>query len=322
MAALPVLWFDRPLTPDLVALLAGRATVAGPSQDELPGADGAVVGIAQRWDATTVASAPSVRVVSRTGIGYDNVDVDSLYEVGVTVCNAPDAPTVSTAEHTMTLLLALTKDLPANVARARQGETGPATLTALELDGATVGLVGYGRIARRVARACAALGMRVLVHDPFVDTADPANTEDEFTSLASLWAQSHVISLHAPATADTHHLICDASIAQMRQGVFIVNCARGSLIDHDALRRALDRGDIAGAALDVTDPEPLPVGHPLLTHPRVLVTPHCASSTTAGRIRLFSHAIDNALAVLSGEPASVVLARQAAKGSAIDGGPR
>lgn len=121
-----------------------------------------------------------------------------------------------------------------------------------------------------------------------------------------MFAESDVISLHAPAVAETHHMINAASLATMKPGVYLVNCARGGLVDQDALLGALESGQVAGAALDVTDPEPLPVGHPLLQHPRVIVTPHVASATVEGRRRLYAHAIDNALNVLAGRPASIV----------------
>jgi len=144
--------------------------------------------------------------------------------------------------------------------------------------------------------------MDTIAHDPFV-------TEGDGTRLVSpdeLWPRSDVITLHAPATAATHHIVDDTTLRQMKPGAYLVNCARGSLVDHAALLGALDDGRLAGAGLDVTEPEPLPSGHPLLTHPRVIVTPHMASSTVAGRRRLYQEAIDNALAVLSGLPATVV----------------
>ena len=300
---LPVLFFDRPVPDNVAPLLEGRAVASGPDPADLARSDGAVIGAVQPWNAETVASAPRVKVVSRTGIGYDNVDVASLASVGVTVCNAPEAPSVSTAEHTLTLILALTKHLAANVAWARDGKAGAATSNSLELDGRTLGLVGLGRIARRVGVVASAMGMTVVAYDPFVDA--PPNGVAMVT-LEQLWAESDVISLHAPATAETRHLVCAQTIAQMRRGVYVVNCARGALVDQDALLAGLNSGQVAGAGLDVTDPEPLPVDHPLLSHPHVIVTPHCASSTGAGRLRLFAHAIDNALGVLSGGSATIV----------------
>ena len=301
---LPVLFFESPLAPEHADLIAGRATAIGPNRGDLAGADG-VIAASGRWDAAALAGAPRVKVVSRTGVGYDAVDAPGLRAAGVECCYAPGAPTVSTAEHAMALLLAVTKDLPALHARAKAGLGGVATPVSLELDGSTLGLVGFGRIARRVATAAAGLGMRVVAHDPFL--AD-GSTEDgvALVPLATLLAESDVVSLHAPATDASHHLIRAESLAAMKPGAYLVNCARGTLVDQDALLAALDSGHLAGAGLDVTDPEPLPAGHPLLEHAKVVVTPHIASSTRAGRRRLFEHAIDNALAVLAGQPATLI----------------
>ena len=173
----------------------------------------------------------------------------------------------------------------------------------MELDGQVLGLLGIGRIAKRVAVTGAAVGMRVIAHDPFVTTTDaPA----ALVSLDELLSTSHVLSLHAPATPETQHVIDAGALGRMQPGAYLVNCARGGLVDQDALLASLDAGHLAGAGLDVTDPEPLPVGHPLLVHPRVMVTPHVASATVAGRRRLYSQGIDNALAVLAGRPATTV----------------
>jgi phosphoglycerate dehydrogenase-like enzyme len=202
------------------------------------------------------------------------------------------------------LLLAVTKELPIQQARAAEGLGGPAVATSLELDGSTLGLVGLGRIGVRVARAALGLGMRVIANDPGIEQSPVDDVE--LVGLDELFATSHVISLHAPSIPATRHMINATSIASMRRGVYLVNCARGPLIDQDALVAAIDSAHVAGAALDVTEPEPLPVGHPLLTRPNVIITPHIASSTAIGRRRLFEHAIDNALAVLDGRPASVV----------------
>lgn len=299
----PVLFFDSELPPAFADLVAGRAEVAGPDEG-LERADAVIAGARITWDAERLAGAPSCRVVSRLGVGYDNVDVAGLADVGVVVCNAPDAPTVSTAEHTVALMLAITKDLPSHTARAEAGLPATGTGTTLELDGATLGLIGFGRIARRVAVTARALGMTVLAHDPFLTEATIDGVG--LTDLRSLAVQSDVLSLHAPADPTTYRLVDAELLRLLKPGAHLVNCARGSLVDHDALLDALDRGHLAGAALDVTDPEPLPVGHPLLGHERVIVTPHVASSTAAGRRRLYEHAIDNALAVLDGRPASVV----------------
>jgi len=301
---LPILYFDHPFPEAYRDLIEGRAVAVGPDDADLATAHAVLAGAKRSWDAEAFALGGSLKVISRIGIGYDNVDVAAATAAGVIVCNAPDAPSVSTAEHTLMLMLATVKNLPAQTERARQGLPGAAVGTALELDGSVLGLVGYGRIARRVGIAATALGMSVLAYDPYINDAEGCR----LVGLDEVFAGSDVISLHAPAVAETRHMINAASLAAMKHGVYLVNCARGGLVDQEALLEALESGRVAGAGLDVTDPEPLPEGHPLLHHPRVIVTPHVASATVAGRRRLYEHAIDNALNVLAGRPATIVAA--------------
>jgi len=301
---LPILYFDHPFPEAYRDLIEGRAIAVGPDDADLATAHAGLAGAKRSWDADAFALGSALKVISRIGIGYDNVDVAAATAAGVIVCNAPDAPSVSTAEHTLMLMLAIVKNLPAQIDRARQGLPGATTGAALELDGAVLGLVGYGRIARRVGIGASALGMSVLAYDPYISDAEGCR----LVGLDEVFAGSDVISLHAPAVAETRHMINADSLAAMKHGVYIVNCARGGLVDQDALLEALESGRVAGAALDVTDPEPLPEGHPLLLHPHVIVTPHVASATVAGRRRLYSHAIDNALNVLAGRPATIVTA--------------
>ena len=300
----PVIHVDRPLLDADLEYVGDRATLVAHTDAELIGVPATVIGVGHRWDAQRFAKFPDLQVVSRMGIGYDNIDLGAAREAGVVVCNGPDSPTVSTAEHAIALMMAITKELPIQQGRAGEGLGGPAVATALELDGATLGLVGLGRIGLRVAQAALGLGMDVVAHDPGL-AASPIDGV-RLVTLDELLTTSHVISLHAPSMPSTHHLIGTGSLAVMRRGVYIVNCARGPLVDHDALLAAIDDGRVAGAGLDVTDPEPLPEGHPLLARANVVVTPHVASSTSIGRRRLFEHAIENALAVLEGRPASIV----------------
>ena len=306
-AELPILFFDHPFPEAYRDLVDGRAIAVGPDDADLAGADAVLAGARRPWDAEAFGLGQKMKVISRIGIGYDNVDVEAATAAGVVVCNAPDAPSVSTAEHTLMLMLAVVKHLPAQIERARQGLAGATTGAALELDGMVLGLVGFGRIARRVAAAGQALGMRVLAHDPYVDSAVGC----ELVGLEQVFRESDVLSLHAPAMPETRYMINATSLGMMKRGAYLVNCARGGLVDQDALLDALNAGHIAGAGLDVTDPEPLPVGHPLLEHPNVVVTPHVASATVAGRRRLYLHAIDNALNVLAGRPATIVAPRTA-----------
>jgi phosphoglycerate dehydrogenase-like enzyme len=262
-------------------------------------ADGALVGSGAIWDDAACRRFPGLKVVARLGIGYENVDVAACAAHGVAACNAPDAPTTSTAEHALALMLAVAKRLKPAEGRLRAASSdlrGLSERGALELDGLTLGLVGCGRIGSRLGGYALALGMRVLTYDPYLDAAPVGS----LVGLNELWARADVVSLHAPATPETHHLVNAQSIAAMRSGVVIVNCARGSLLDQDALLAALDSGHVAGAGLDVTVPEPLRSDHPLLHRDDVVVTPHVASATATGHSRLIQHALEQALTWLRG----------------------
>jgi len=297
MADLARLYVDRALPPEAAELLAGRFTFCGPDLEALATADAIIAG-ATRWDGARFDLAPRVRVLSRSGIGYDSIDVAAATERGIVVCIAADAPTVSTAEHAVALILAAAKRLVPNQLRLRAGGGDYFTFTrSIELDGRTLGLVGYGRIARRVGRAAAALGMDVIACDPYVTASDG---DAELVRFDELLRRSDVISVHAPLTDETRHLFDTAAFAAVRPGVVFVNTARGGLVDQDALLAALDAGRVGAAAIDVTEPEPLPPDHPLLHRDDVIVTPHVASATDVGKLRLYQHAVDNALLVLEG----------------------
>ncbi len=293
------IWIDRPAPADLV--IADDVELVPDRAD----ADGAVIGADEHWDAETCQALPRLKVLARAGIGFDNVDPTSCASVGVASCNAPDAPTVSTAEHTLALLLTVAKNITQSADKLREGHSEYRSRhNAIELDGLTLGLLGIGRIGKRVAHYATAFGMKVIAHDPGVNAVG----EVELVELADLWTRSQVISLHAPAVPATHHIINADTLAQMPKGVIIVNCARGSLINQDALLDALESGQVGGAGLDVTDPEPLPPDHPLLNRFDVVVTPHVASSTTVGVTRLISDALDQALCWLRGATPEHLLA--------------
>ncbi|MGH9272731.1 MAG: NAD(P)-dependent oxidoreductase, partial [Ilumatobacteraceae bacterium] len=270
---LPLLFVDHPFPELYRDLVDGRALLVGlGTDDQLEVADALLVGAARPWNAVAFALAPRARVISRVGVGYDNVDVVAATLAGITVCNTPIAPMVSTAEHTLALLLAVTKHLPQQIARARQGRLAEPIGLALELDASTLGLIGLGRIASRVAVAAHGLGMHVIATDPAV--REPSIPGVEMVELDELLASSDVVSIHAPALPSTVRMINADTIARMKPGAYLVNCARGVLVDHDALLAAVDSGHLGGVGLDVMDPEPLPAGHPLLDRSNVVVTPH------------------------------------------------
>jgi phosphoglycerate dehydrogenase-like enzyme len=304
---LPVIFVDHPFPDVYRDLVEGRAVLVGSgSDDQLDCADAILAGAVRPWNAAAFDLCPRVKVISRVGVGYDNVVVADAAAAGVVVCNTPLAPMVSTAEHTLALIFAVTKHLPHHIARARQGLKGEPVGRALELDGSVLGLVGLGRIGTRVAVAANAIGMRVIAADPAL--AESPVPGVELVDLDELLTTADVISLHAPALPSTTRMINADTLARTRRGTYLVNCSRGALIDHEALLAAVDAGHLAGAGLDVTDPEPLPEGHPLLDRPNVVITPHIASASVAGRRRLYEHSIENALAVLAGRPADTVTA--------------
>jgi phosphoglycerate dehydrogenase-like enzyme len=305
-AQLPRLFVDHPFPEVYNDLVEGRAVIVGSGGDDgLDTADAILAGATRPWNAAAFALAPNAKVISRVGVGYDNVDVADATAAGMVVCNTPIAPMVSTAEHTLALMFAVTKCLPHHIGRARQGLRAEGVGRALELDNSVFGLVGIGRIASRVAVVGNALGMNVVASDPAV-LESPVPGVD-MVPFDQLLETADVVSVHAPALPSTFQMFNAAAFDRMKPGAYFVNCARGVLVDHDALLAAIDSGKLAGAGLDVTDPEPLPAGHPLLDRPNVVVTPHIASASVAGRRRLYEHSIENALAVLEGKPASRVI---------------
>lgn len=302
----PPVWFERAVLPDLAAEVAARVTVLGPGTADDPGAgiEGArgVIAGTLTYNAELMDRAPALRVIARTGIGVDTVDVPQATQRGIAVCNAPDGPTVSTAEHTVMLILAVAKNLKQSEADLREGGGNYyARHTGLELDGRTLGLAGFGRISRKVAAAAIGLGMKVVVYDPYLDEADFRSPVTPVADLAELLAVADVVSVHIPLTGETSHLFDADAFGRMKPGSVFINTARGGLVDHTALLASLEAGHLAGAGLDVTEPEPLPRDHPLLHRADVIVTPHVASGTHAGKRRLFRTALDQVVHVLRAE---------------------
>ncbi len=244
--------------------------------------------------------APDLRVISRTGIGYEKVDVAAATERGIAVCNTPDAPTISTAEHAAALMLAVAKNVKRSESELKGGGSDfYARHTGIELEGLTLGLVGFGRIARRFAMIARGLGMDIAAFDPYLGAAEFRDTI-RCDTVEQLAATSDVLSLHIPLTADNANLVDADLLAAMKPGSVLINTARGGLVDLAALEASLDSGHIFGAGLDVTDPEPLSPDHPLLHRLDVVVTPHVAAGTTGAKRRIFHTAFDQVMQVLNG----------------------
>jgi D-3-phosphoglycerate dehydrogenase / 2-oxoglutarate reductase len=246
--------------------------------------DAIIVRSATTLDARLIDRAQRLKVIGRAGVGIDNVDVDAATRRGIVVANAPESTVVSAAEHTIGLLLAVARNIPQAHASLKAGRWERASRAGIELAGKTLGVVGLGRIGVQVARRAPALGMRVVAYDPYVAHdrfrelgVEPASTLDD------LYAAADMITLHLPLTEETRGLLGRAAFARMRDGVRIVNAARGGLIDEEALAEAIHSGKVAGAALDVFGSEPY--SGPLLELDAVVVTPHLAASTTEAQDR-------------------------------------
>lgn len=254
---------------------------------------------------------PNVKLVVMRATGYNTVDVEDLKRRGITVCYNPLYGTIPVAQHAIALMLALSNRIPElsrGVREGRWSEIRPQPLTTLpmvELYGKTFGVIGFGRIGRQAARMASGFGMRILACDPF--PTEEGRALAEYVPLDRLLAESDVISLHCSYTAENHHLINAARIAQMKDGVMILNVARGPLIDEAALAEALRSGKVRGAGLDVLEKEPPEEDCPLLSAPNCLITPHNSWMAPESRKRMADYMIDTAQAWLDGKPVNVLV---------------
>ncbi len=245
-------------------------------------------------DAELIEAAPNLRAISNYAVGVDNVDVEAASARGIPVGNTPGVLTESTADLALALMLGIARRLGEGEAFVRAGEWvtwEPGLMLGRDLHGATVGIVGYGRIGQAVGRRLEGFGCELLI-----------TSRSGGVPLEELLERSDFVTLHCPLTPDTRHLLNERALRRMKPTAYLVNTARGPIVDTDALASALNAGELAGAALDVTDPEPLPGHHPLLEAPNLLVVPHVGSATIATRERMADMAVDNLLAGLAGEP--------------------
>jgi D-3-phosphoglycerate dehydrogenase len=239
-------------------------------------------------------------IIARYGIGYDNVDVEAATEHGITVTNVPDYCLDEVADHAMALLLGLARGVSEAAAVVRNGGWSVPQSPVHRIAGRRMALIGVGRIGRKLASRAMAFGYEVAGYDPFLADWDLPGLA-RVDSVEEAVADAHVISLHAPLTPENRHIIGPRTIPLMKHAPIIVNTARGPLIDLEAATRALDEGQIGGLALDVTDPEPLPEGHPLRTHPRALITPHTAFYSLQAQEELQRRAAEEVVRALRGE---------------------
>jgi len=243
------------------------------------------------------------RGIVRCGVGYNNVDLTAAGDKGILVCNVPDYGTEDVADHAIMMMLALPRKLVENHNAIVKGGWEPTLIFgAPRMRGRTLGIIGCGRIGTATALRAKPMGMEILYYDPFARPGtDKALGLTQIHSLDELLAKSDFVSIHSPLTAKTHHILNAKTLAKMKPTAYLVNTARGPCVDNDALVEALDKGQLAGAALDVTDPEP-PVSTRLRTHPKVLLTPHVAYYSDKGFLEMRSKGADEIRRLLLGEP--------------------
>jgi D-3-phosphoglycerate dehydrogenase len=254
--------------------------------EELPRAAALVVRSSTQVTADIIATARNLKVIARAGMGVDNIDVAAATRAGIAVLNTPGANTISAAEHTLALLLALLRNVPRAMSSLERGEWDRKRFGGTELYGKTLSALGLGRIGRHVVRLAQAFGVRVLAHDPYLSSALASELQVTLVSLEDALRHADVVTLHMPLTDDTRHIMNAAGFALMKPTAVLVNTARGGLIDHAALVAALDAGQLAGAALDVFEAEPLDPRSPLRTSEKVVLTPHLAASTAEAQKRV------------------------------------
>ncbi len=306
----PKVWTEVTLHPEALARLQAHAEVIRGTLADVEGAEAAIIGGISVDRAFIERAGPSLKLVIRHGIGYNTLDVPTLTHYGVLAANTPDAPTESTAEQAVGLLLAVAKAIVKSdmMLRANLPMTA-AELRGVEVRDRVLGVVGYGRIGRRVTEICAVgLKMKVVVFDPYLgEIATLPAGVTMADSLDGLLSQVDFLTLHTPLVPETYHLIGERQLRLMKRGSFLINVSRGPVVDEAALIRVLQDGHLAGAGLDVFDPEPPSPDNPLLRMTNVVVTPHVASNTDKGYWRMSQGVVDQVLQVLAGERPSYLI---------------
>jgi D-3-phosphoglycerate dehydrogenase len=270
--------------PELELVVATRLDLSG-LRSALAEADAIVIRSGTQLTAEVLRDQSRLKAIVRAGVGVDNIDVPAATRQGIVVMNTPGGNTVSTAEHTLAMILALSRNIPQAHASLKAGKWDRGKFTGTQLEGKTLGIVGLGRVGLAVAKRAQGFGMKVVGFDPFLSVERALELGVESVPrLDDLWGRCDYLTLHTPLSDETRNLINARALAQMKPGVRIINCARGGLIDEPALVEALNAGQVAGAAIDVFEPEPPPADHPLVNHSQVIVTPHLGASTEEAQV--------------------------------------
>jgi glyoxylate reductase len=268
------------------------------------GCDGVLTLLTDAMTPEVLDREPQLRVISNFAVGFDNVDVEAATARGVMVCNTPGVLTETTADFTWALLMAAARRVVEGADYVRAGKWitwGPTLLLGQDVHHATIGIVGFGRIGKEVAKRARGFDMRILAYDPYRGDEAASALGVKFEELEELLRESDFVTLHVALTDETRNLIGARELQLMKSTAILINAARGPVVDTDALVDALKSGEIAGAALDVTEPEPLPGDHPLTSLPNAIVVPHIASATVATRNEMARMAAENLLAGVRGD---------------------
>ncbi len=248
--------------------------------------DALLVRSATKVNKDVIDAAARLKIIGRAGVGLDNVDLDAATQKGIIVMNTPGGNTISTAEHAVSMILALSRNIPQASASTKKGEWKRSKFMGVELYAKVLGIIGFGRIGKEVAKRALSFGMRILVYDPFLSRDVAESLGIEVVELKELFQQADYITVHTPMTDETKHMISDKQFALMKKGVRIINCARGGIVDEVALVNALKEGKVAGAALDVFEKEPIAPENELLSLDNVIVTPHLGASTEEAQVNV------------------------------------
>jgi len=248
--------------------------------------DALVVRSATKVTKDVIEAAKKLKFIGRAGVGLDNVDLEAATQKGIIVMNTPAGNTISTAEHTFSMILALSRNIPQANSSTKKGEWKRSKFMGVELYGKTLGVVGFGRIGSEVAKRALSFGMKILAYDPFLSADVAESIGVEIAELKKVLQESDYITVHTPLTDETRHMVSDKEFSLMKKGVRIINCARGGIIDESALVKALKEGKVAGAAMDVFESEPLSPDNELLKLENVIITPHLGASTEEAQVNV------------------------------------
>ncbi|MBN1913279.1 MAG: phosphoglycerate dehydrogenase [Candidatus Omnitrophica bacterium] len=255
-------------------------------KEEIKDYDALIIRSATKVTADVIAAAAKLKVIGRAGVGLDNVDLEAATQKGIIVMNTPAGNTISTAEHTVSMILSLSRNIPQANSSTRQGEWKRSKFMGVEVYNKVLGIVGLGRIGLEVAKRCLSFGMKILAYDPFLSREVAEGLGIEIVELKELFSRSDYISVHTPLTEETKHMISTKEIALMKKGVRLVNCARGGIVDETALAQAIKEGKVLGAAIDVFEKEPPAPDNELLKLDNVIVTCHLGASTEEAQVNV------------------------------------